>query len=76
LSLDLQTYTDSYTYDSGKIDISKAELSAEQSKEQARQSLRTMYQNICNLQEQYNQQQQALRLTESDLEAAHESQKW
>ncbi|MGE5544463.1 MAG: TolC family protein [Bacillota bacterium] len=70
LSLDLHTYTNIYNYNSTKLNINKAELSAEQAKEQARQNMRTMYDNIYSLQEQYNQQQQALRLAESDLESA------
>lgn len=70
LSLDLHSYTNMYNYNSAKIDVSKAELSAEQSKIQARQNLRSMYDNICNLQEQYSQQQQALVLAENDMETA------
>lgn len=70
LSLDLHTYTNINNYNSTKIDVSKAELSAAQTKEQARQNMRTIYENICNLQEQYNQQRQALRLAENDLESA------
>lgn len=69
LSLSLHTYTDINTYNSTKIDVSKAELSAVQTRQQVRQNMRTMYDHICNLQEQYNQQQQALRLAENELEA-------
>jgi len=70
LSLQLHTYTNIYNYNSTKLNINKAELSAEQAKEQARQNMRTMYDQICSLQEQYNQQQQAILLAEDDLESA------
>lgn len=70
LSLQLHTYTNIYNYNSTRLNINKAELSAEQAKEQARQNMRTMYDQICSLQEQYNQQHQAILLAEDDLESA------
>lgn len=70
LSLELYTTageSNSTNYQTKEIDINKAELSASQSKSQLRQNLRTVYANICILEDQYNNKQQALKLAENDL---------
>ncbi len=71
LSLQLYTVSGEVTgnnYRSRDLDISKAELSAAQTKAQLQQSLRNTYASICSLQEQYNTQQQALKLAEEQYQ--------
>lgn len=71
LSLTLYTFSGEVTgnnYTSRNIDVKKAELSAAQTRDQLRQSLRNTYTSICDLEEQYNSLQQDLKLKESEYQ--------
>jgi outer membrane protein len=71
LSLTLYTFAgqtggDNYNY--RNIDVNKAKLSAAQKRDQLQQSMRDIYTSICDLEEQYNNLQQDLKLAESEYQ--------
>lgn len=67
--LELYDYTSSSRdpYKVKEINISKAQLTASESKQTLAQGVRDLYNSICNLEEKYNTQQEALKQAEDDL---------
>ena len=57
-------------YDAKKIDVNTAELQSADGKEQMRQGMRTIYNNIMQLEENYSLLQQNLKIAEENLRIA------
>jgi outer membrane protein len=69
LDLDLYDWTNPMRepYDAKKIDVSTAELTAADGKEQMRQAIRAIYNKILQLEENYALQQENLKIAEENL---------
>lgn len=68
LDLDLFSWNSGTPYDVKKIDLAKKQISAADSKNNLEQSLRTDYYSICQLEQQYRNQERELSLAENDLQ--------
>lgn len=72
LDLELYDWTNPMRepYDAKKIDVDTAELQSADGKEQMRQGMRTIYNNIMKLEENYTLLQQNLKIAEENLRIA------
>ncbi|MEN6348756.1 MAG: TolC family protein [Syntrophomonas sp.] len=70
LNLNLYSWSASSSYRVQELDLLKTQLSAADTKEQARQSLRSTYNSIYQLEQQYNTRQQDLATAEDNLSIA------
>ncbi|PKM77564.1 MAG: hypothetical protein CVU90_06865 [Firmicutes bacterium HGW-Firmicutes-15] len=69
LAIELYDWSSSSTspYKTKQIALTQAELSASETKEQVAQAVRDLYNSICNQEETYNTQQEAIKLAEDTL---------
>jgi len=67
LDLDLFSWNSGTPYDVKKIDLAKTQISAADSKNNLEQTLRAAYFSICQLEQQYSNQERELSLAENDL---------
>ena len=67
-NLDLYNWNvSSEPYEAKEIDVNKAEISAADAKQQLRQLVRTLYQSILQMEEQYSGLEQSLKVAEENL---------